>query len=110
MAAIHHQIWIDAPLATVHAGLATARGLGYWWVAHTASVIDGKTKCFQLPAPNKGSQPRSTAKVFIAMSASQKLAMEAPAMANSMVNWSGQRLRLTAAAMPAESPMVMAMP
>ena len=54
MAAIHHQIWIDAPLATVHAGLATAQGLGRWWVAHTASVIDGDAVLSHNPGPAHG--------------------------------------------------------
>jgi len=54
MAAIHHQLWIDAPLATVHAGLATAEGLGRWWVAHTASVIDGETVISHNPGPAHG--------------------------------------------------------
>lgn len=42
MASIHHQLWIDAPLATVYEALASAEGLSRWWIPHQHNVIDGE--------------------------------------------------------------------
>jgi hypothetical protein len=42
MASIHHQLWIDAPLATVYEALASAEGLSRWWIPHQHHVIDGE--------------------------------------------------------------------
>lgn len=54
MTAIHHQLWIDAPLSTVYAGLATAGGLSQWWIAHQQSVIDGATLLSHNPGAGHG--------------------------------------------------------
>ncbi len=37
MTSLEHQIWIDAPIGTVYAALATAQGLGAWWAPHTST-------------------------------------------------------------------------
>lgn len=35
VAEIRHQVWIDAPLATVFATLATPEGVSRWWNPQT---------------------------------------------------------------------------
>lgn len=42
MASIHHQIWIDAPIATVYRALASAEGLSRWWIPHQDVERDGE--------------------------------------------------------------------
>ena len=37
MATLHHQVWINAPVARIYEALATAQGLGRWWAPHTTS-------------------------------------------------------------------------
>jgi len=54
MTSIHLQVWIDAPLATVHAGLASAEGLGQWWIPHQHSVIDGDNVLSHNPGSGHG--------------------------------------------------------
>ncbi len=40
MATLHHQVWIDAPVAKVHEALASTEGLGRWWATHTSTQTD----------------------------------------------------------------------
>ena len=40
MATLYHQVWIDAPVSKVYGALATADGLGHWWVPHTTAETD----------------------------------------------------------------------
>lgn len=40
MATLYHQVWIDAPIATLYKALATAEGLSNWWAPHTSSETD----------------------------------------------------------------------
>lgn len=54
MATIHHQLWIDAPQATVHDALASAQGLSRWWIPHQQAVIDGDTLISHNPGPAHG--------------------------------------------------------
>lgn len=37
MTTLHHQVWIDAPVAKVYSAIATAEGLGRWWAPHTST-------------------------------------------------------------------------
>ncbi|MCD9086730.1 hypothetical protein [Stenotrophomonas sp. SY1] len=54
MATIHHQLWIDAPLTTVFDGLASAEGLGRWWIPHQQTQHDGDTILSHNPGPEHG--------------------------------------------------------
>lgn len=40
MTTLRHQVWIDAPAATVYDALATAEGLGRWWAPHASTETD----------------------------------------------------------------------
>lgn len=40
MATLYHQVWIEAPLEKVYAGIGNAEGLGQWWAPHTTTVTD----------------------------------------------------------------------
>lgn len=40
MTTLHHQVWIDAPVAKLYDALATAEGLGRWWAPHTTTKTD----------------------------------------------------------------------
>ena len=37
MTTLHHQVWIDAPVAKVYSAIAAAEGLGRWWAPHTST-------------------------------------------------------------------------
>ncbi|MCW4455452.1 SRPBCC domain-containing protein [Flavobacterium sp. MXW15] len=54
MASIHHQIWIDAPVATVYGALVDAEGLGRWWAPHSESEEDGTRVLAHSPGPAHG--------------------------------------------------------
>ena len=54
MTSIHLQVWIDAPLATVYSGLASAEGLSHWWIPHQQTVIDGDTVISHNPGSGHG--------------------------------------------------------
>ena len=43
MATIRHQVWIDAPVARVFDGIATAEALSRWWAPHTSTSTDAGT-------------------------------------------------------------------
>ena len=40
MATLYHQVWINAPVSKLYEALATAEGLGLWWVPHTSTETD----------------------------------------------------------------------
>lgn len=54
MATLYHQVWIDAPVATVYEALATAEGLGQWWAPHTATETDDGLVLAHSPGPAHG--------------------------------------------------------
>ena len=54
MATLHHQVWIDAPVAKVYEGLATAEGLGGWWAPHTATPTEAGLVLAHSPGPEHG--------------------------------------------------------
>ena len=37
MVTLYHQLWIDAPLSRIYAGISTAEGLGHWWAPHSST-------------------------------------------------------------------------
>ena len=54
MAALYHQVWIDAPASRVYEALASAEGLGKWWSPHTsAQTADGLVLSHD-PGPEHG--------------------------------------------------------
>jgi uncharacterized protein YndB with AHSA1/START domain len=54
VASLHHQVWIDAPVGKVFDALATAEGLGNWWVPHTASLTTSGTVLSHEPGGQHG--------------------------------------------------------
>jgi len=54
MTTLYHQVWIDAPLATVYGALATAEGLGKWWAPHESETVDGVTVLSHSPGKEHG--------------------------------------------------------
>lgn len=54
MATLHHQVWINAPVAKVYEALATAEGLGRWWAPHTATETDAGLVLAHHPGPGHG--------------------------------------------------------
>ena len=54
MAALHHQVWINAPVAKVYEGLATAEGLGRWWAPHTSAQTEAGLVLTHSPGPEHG--------------------------------------------------------
>ncbi|MBX3178206.1 MAG: SRPBCC domain-containing protein [Candidatus Hydrogenedentes bacterium] len=54
MATLIHQVWIDAPVATVYGALATAEGLGRWWAPHTSEETDAGLVLAHSPGKEHG--------------------------------------------------------
>lgn len=54
MTTLRHQVWIDAPAATVYGALATAEGLGAWWAPHTSTETDEGLVLAHSPGPAHG--------------------------------------------------------
>jgi uncharacterized protein YndB with AHSA1/START domain len=54
MATLHHQVWINAPIATVYGALATADGLGNWWAPHTSTTTAAGLVLAHDPGPEHG--------------------------------------------------------
>lgn len=54
MATLHHQVWINAPIATVYDALASAEGLGHWWAPHTSTQTDAGLVLAHSPGPEHG--------------------------------------------------------
>jgi uncharacterized protein YndB with AHSA1/START domain len=54
MATLHHQVWIDAPIAKVYEALASAEGLGHWWSPHTSTQTTGGDVLAHDPGPEHG--------------------------------------------------------
>jgi uncharacterized protein YndB with AHSA1/START domain len=54
MATLHHQVWINAPVAKVYEGLATAEGLGRWWAPHTSAQTEAGLVLTHSPGPEHG--------------------------------------------------------
>jgi len=53
-AEIRHQVWIDAPLATVFAALATAEGVSRWWNPQTPVQTERGLVLEHDPGPEHG--------------------------------------------------------
>lgn len=54
MATLHHQVWINAPVARIYEALATAEGLGRWWAPHTTSHPAGSLVLAHDPGGDHG--------------------------------------------------------
>ena len=64
------------------------------------SEIAGSTRCAQVPRPDTGSQPSSTAKMIARSGPSQKFGTETPASERVIAAWSTAVPRRTAAMIP----------
>jgi uncharacterized protein YndB with AHSA1/START domain len=54
MATIHHQVWINAPVARVYEAISSAEGIGTWWDKHTATQTDTGLVLEHNPGPEHG--------------------------------------------------------
>jgi uncharacterized protein YndB with AHSA1/START domain len=54
MATIHHQVWINAPVAKVYEAIATADGIGTWWDKQTPTQTDRGLVLEHNPGPEHG--------------------------------------------------------
>lgn len=54
MTMIHHQVWIDAPIARVYEAISTAEGVSTWWDKQTAKKTDSDLVLEHTPGPEHG--------------------------------------------------------
>ena len=54
MATLHHQVWIEAPVAKVYEALSSAEGLGHWWSPHTSTQTTAGVVLAHDPGPEHG--------------------------------------------------------
>jgi len=54
MAAIYHQVWINAPLATVYQAISTLEGIVSWWGPHKSTKTDTGLVVEHDPGPAHG--------------------------------------------------------
>jgi uncharacterized protein YndB with AHSA1/START domain len=54
MATIHHQVWINAPVAKVYEAISTADGLSSWWAPHTSTETDAGVVLAPSPGAEHG--------------------------------------------------------
>jgi uncharacterized protein YndB with AHSA1/START domain len=54
VATLHHQVWINAPVAGVYERISTAEGLGRWWAPHTSTRTEAGLVLAHDPGPAHG--------------------------------------------------------
>ena len=54
MATLYHQVWINAPQATVYDAVSTPDGIGTWWDKQEAIETDGGLILEHNPGPEHG--------------------------------------------------------
>jgi len=54
VANLDHEVWINAPVATVYQAISSAEGLSAWWAPHTATETDAGLVFAHHPGPEHG--------------------------------------------------------